>query len=37
MAITANVTRLCFVAGKKAKNLDLKIKLTNINQTSNYA
>ena len=29
--IAGNVIRLCFVAEKKAKTLDLKIKLTNTN------
>ena len=31
--VTYNVSRLCFVAEKKAKTLDLKTKLTNTNQT----
>ena len=36
-SLDTNGSRLCFVAEKKAKTLDLKIKLTNTNQTSNYA
>jgi len=30
-SITANVSRLCFVAEKQTKTLDLKTKLTNTN------
>jgi len=37
VAIGYNVLRLCFVAEKKAKSLDLKTKITNTNRTSNYA
>ena len=33
----ANGSRLCFVAEKQAKSLDLKTKLTNTNQTLSYA
>jgi hypothetical protein len=32
-----NVIWLCFVAENQAKNFELKTKLTNTNQTSNYA
>jgi len=35
--VAPNVLRLCFVAEKKAKSLDLKTKITNTNRTSNYA
>jgi len=31
--IAGNVSRLCFVAEKEAKRLDLKTKLTNTNRT----
>jgi len=35
--LTANGSRLCFVAEKQAKTTELKTKLTNTNQTSSYA